>query len=234
MYKKIITDLMEYKNPQKAKQMAKFFQAFEGGYGYGDKFLGIVNPDIRKIVKKYKNSVGLDDIERMIKSSYHEERLLSLLFLVELFSKAEDKKGLVDFYLDNATYINNWDLVDSSVYKILGQYCLDNDDYEILFKLSDTGQLWKERMSIVANWIIVKNGKFEILLTLSRKFLSHKHDLMHKAVGWILREMGKSSTDGYKALLNFLDENANVMPRTMLRYSLEKLPIELKNKYMRK
>ena len=111
---------------------------------------------------------------------------------------------------------------------------LDNDDYEILFKLSDTGQLWKERMSIVANWIIVKNGKFEILLTLSRKFLSHKHDLMHKAVGWILREMGKSSTDGYKALLNFLDENANVMPRTMLRYSLEKLPIELKNKYMRK
>ena len=234
MYKDIIKDLKSMSDKKRAEKFYLFFDTKKGGYGEGDEFLGLTNPVVRGVVKKYKNTISFDDIKNLLKNPYHEVRLTALLFMVEKFNKADDaeRKKLVDLYISNAKYINNWDLVDLSVYKILGKYCIKKNDYTILYKLSETGHLWSERMSVVANWIIVRNNQFDVLLTLSKKFLSHKHDLMHKAVGWILREMGKNSTEGYKRLIKFLDENASVMPRTMLRYSIEKLPVKLKQKYM--
>ncbi len=234
MYDDIIKDIQLLKNDNVAKGQLRFFKTGKGEYAEGDKFYGLTNPVVRSLVKKYKAKVDLDVVQKLLKNPYHEVRLLSLLLMIELFNKSDlnGKKQIVEIYIKNAKYINNWDLVDLSVYKILGKYCLEINDYSLLYMLSETGHLWSERMSVVANWIIVKNENFEVLICLAKKFLSHKHDLMYKAVGWILREMGKSSDRGYKQLLLFLDEYAKVMPRTMLRYSIEKLPKELQKKYM--
>ncbi len=234
MYKQIIEDIQNLINDTVAKGQLRFFKTGKGQYAEGDKFYGLTNPVVRNLVKKYKNKVDIDTFAKLLKDPYHEVRLTSLLLMVEKFNKSDllEKKKIVKLYIDNAQYINNWDLVDLSVYKILGKYCVEINDYSLLYKLSETKHLWSERMSIVANWIIVKNGEFDVFISLAKKFLSHKHDLMHKAVGWILREMGKSSDEGYKRLLNFLDENASCMPRTMLRYSIERLPKDLQKKYM--
>ena len=234
MYKNIIKELELLSDKNRAEKFYSFFMTKKGGYGEGDEFLGLTNPLVRGVVKKYKKEILLSDIEKLLQNKYHEIRLAGVLFLVEMYARADMplKKQIVYLYLKNVQHINNWDLVDLSVYKILGNYCLAIDDYSILYHLSETKFLWAERMSVVANWIIVKRKKFDVLLTLSKKFLSHKHDLMHKAVGWILREMGKSSDEGYNALIKFLDENAPKMPRTMLRYSIERLPQNLKQKYM--
>lgn len=234
MYDDIINDIQNLSNPKIAKGQLRFFKTGKGEYAEGDKFYGLKNPTIRILVKKYKDVRDFDIIQKLLHNSYHEVRLFALLLMVEIFNKSDlnVKKEIVNLYIKNVNYINNWDLVDLSVYKILGKYCLLIDDYSLLYNLSDTGHLWSERMSVVANWIIVKNGKFDILISLAKKFISHKHDLMHKAVGWILREMGKSSDEGYNQLLLFLDEYASVMPRTMLRYSIEKLSKNLQKKYM--
>ena len=234
MYDKIIKDIQSLKNNDVAKGQLRFFKTGKGDYAEGDKFYGLKNPVVRQIVKKYKGMVSIDDMKELLHNSYHEVRLVALLLMVEEFNKSDliGKKKIVNLYVKNTKYINNWDLVDLSVYKILGKYCLLIDDYSLLYQLSETGFLWSERMSVVANWIIVKNKKFDVFISLAKKFLTHKHDLMHKAVGWILREMGKSSNDGYKQLLSFLDDYAGVMPRTMLRYSIEKLPKDLQKKYM--
>ena len=234
MYDKIIKDIQSLKNNDVAKGQLRFFKTGKGDYAEGDKFYGLKNPVVRQIVKKYKGMVSIDDMKELLHNSYHEVRLVALLLMVEEFNKSDliGKKKIVNLYVKNTKYINNWDLVDLSVYKILGKYCLLIDDYSLLYQLSETDFLWSERMSVVANWIIVKNKKFDVFISLAKKFLTHKHDLMHKAVGWILREMGKSSNDGYKQLLSFLDDYAGVMPRTMLRYSIEKLPKDLQKKYM--
>lgn len=234
MYNEILENIKNLSNEKIAKGQLRFFKTEKGGYAAGDMFYGLKNPTVRNLVKKYKNDVSFDDIQKLLKNPYHEVRLLAVLLMVEKFNKVDEakKKRLVDIYLSNVKYINNWDLVDLSVYKILGKYCVEKNDYSLLYQLADSGFLWAERMAVVANWIIVKNNEFDVLLDFSKKFLLHKHDLMHKAVGWILREMGKSSTEGYKRLLGFLDENASKMPRTMLRYSIERLPTELKQKYM--
>ena len=234
MYDEILKDIKTYQNPEIAKGQLRFFKTGKGGYAEGDKFYGLKNPTVRTLVKKYKDVKDFTVIERLLHNDYHEVRLFALLLMVENFNKSdlEGKKKIVNLYVKNINYINNWDLVDLSVYKILGKYCLLINDYSLLYNLSEKKNLWSERISVVANWIIVKNGKFDVLIDLAKKFLSHKHDLMHKAVGWILREMGKSSNDGYKQLLSFLDDYAGVMPRTMLRYSIEKLPKTLQKKYM--
>ena len=234
MYDEILKDIKTYQNPEIAKGQLRFFKTGKGGYAEGDKFYGLKNPTVRTLVKKYKDVKDFTVIESLLHNDYHEVRLFALLLMVENFNKSdlEGKKKIVNLYVKNINYINNWDLVDLSVYKILGKYCLLINDYSLLYNLSEKKNLWSERISVVANWIIVKNGKFDVLIDLAKKFLSHKHDLMHKAVGWILREMGKSSNDGYKQLLSFLDDYAGVMPRTMLRYSIEKLPKTLQKKYM--
>ena len=230
----ILKDLYNLKNEKKAVHLMRFFQCKEGGYAEFDKWIGITNQQVRQIVKKYKKIITIRDIENLIKNEYHEVRLCALLLLIEIFNKADDigKKEVVDFYLKSTDYINNWDLVDLSSYKIIGKYCYKTKNYDILYNLAKSDDLWKQRISIISNWWLVHNKKFDVFVDIAKSFLTTKQDLIQKAVGWILREMGKLSDEGYKELIKFLDSFYLQMPRVMLRYSIERLSKELKQKYM--
>ena len=230
----ILKDLYNLKNEKKAVHLMRFFQCKEGGYAEFDKWLGITNPQVRQIVKKYKNVVTIADLKSLIKNEYHEVRLCALLLLIEIFNKADDigKKEVVDFYLCHTKYINNWDLVDLSSYKIIGKYCYETKNYDILYNLAKSHDLWEQRISIVSNWWLVHNKKFDVFVDIAKSFLTTPQDLIQKAVGWILREMGKMGDEGYKKLIEFLDSFYLQMPRVMLRYSIERLSKELKQKYM--
>ena len=236
IYKDILRDFSELKDDGEAAGLMHFFKTGKGQYGEGDKFFGVKVPKVRALVKKYVKNVGFSDLEKLISSEYHEVRLFAILILVDWFERAKGcggvAKKVIDFYLEHLQFINNWDLVDVSVYKILGKWCVLNSDYSILYRLSDSNNLWCNRMSVVANWYIVRTGNFNILIDVVTKFLSDKNDLMHKACGWILREMGQVSEDGLSILRQFLDENADKMPRTMLRYAIEKMDKSERQKYM--
>lgn len=219
-------------NAEKAKFLQGFFRTGPGGYGEGDKFIGVTVPDQRKIAKQFRNAVDLNDILNLLHSPIHEHRLTALFLLVDKYERAkqqEEKKKYVDFYLENLDYVNNWDLVDSSAHKILGDWLRGQKDKSILSTLAKSGHLWRERVAVVANWTIMKDNDFTELLWLAKHFLCHEHDLIHKAVGWMLREMGKRDE---QALRTFLDKHAHKMPRTMLRYALEKLDKPTKTQYM--
>lgn len=225
----IINEIKTFANEESAQHCQRFFKTGKGEYAEGDLFYGLNTPQIRSIVKKYSKSVSLDTIEKLLPNPYHEVRCVSLLFLIELYKKGDlkTKSDVYNLYLKNVQYINNWDLVDISCYKILGCHAYNNKNLSDLRKLSASKHLWSERISVVSQYYFIKRGDFSMILELSEKFLTHKHDLMHKAVGWMLREMGKIDE---KPLYEFLDKNYKLMPRTMLRYSLEKLP-ESKRKY---
>lgn len=226
-----IEELLELKNEEDAKHLMRFFKTQKGQYGEGDNFLGILVPVTRKIVKKYYNEVSFDELQVMLNSEYHEVRLCALLIMVELFKSAENREKIVDLYLKNAKNINNWDLVDLTAHKIIGEYYLITNDASIIRNLANSNHLWSERIAIVSQWSILRQGKFDLLIELCEKFLNHKHDLIHKAAGWMLREAGKQDKN---ILINFLDKYSKVMPRTMLRYSIEKLSNEQKKFYMKK
>ena len=217
-----VQELLNLKDEEQAKHLMQFFKTGKGQYGEGDKFLGIRVPQTRNIVKKYYNNINFDQIQEMLDSPYHEIRLCALLIMVSLYEKNNDERII-------KLYINNWDLVDLTAPKIIGTYYLKTHDRTIIDNLADSGHLWSERIAVVSQWSVVKNGEFDLLLELCEKFLTHKHDLMHKATGWILREAGKKDE---KVLLGFLDKHAKVMPRTMLRYSIEKLTPEQRKFYM--
>ena len=229
---KIIEDMSSLYDREQAVHLARFFKTGEGEYGEGDKFLGIKVPVTRNIVKKYRSEVSLADIEKLINSEWHEIRLAGLLLLIELYkrnikSKALNKvRELVKFYLDNIDKGNNWDLVDLVSGYILGDWILRNPGKEnILINLADMqGYLWHQRVAIVSTLTLIKAGKFDMTFKIAEKFLDHPHDLIHKATGWMLREAGKRG--GKKELVKFLEKNKSIMPRTMLRYSIEKFPEE--------
>ena len=229
---KIIEDMSSLYDREQAVHLARFFKTGEGEYGEGDKFLGIKVPVTRNLVKKYRSEVSLVDIEKLINSEWHEIRLAGLLLLIELYkrnvkSKALDKVGeLVKFYLDNIDKGNNWDLVDLVSGYILGDWILRNPGKEnILIDLADMqGYLWHQRVAIVSTLTLIKAGKFDMTFKIAEKFLDHPHDLIHKATGWMLREVGKRG--GKKELIKFLEKYKSIMPRTMLRYSIEKFPEE--------
>lgn len=223
-----VQELLNLKDEEQAKHLMQFFKTGKGQYGEGDKFLGIRVPQTRNIVKKYYNNINFDQIQEMLDSPYHEIRLCALLIMVSLYKKNNDER-IVKLYIKNVNNINNWDLVDLTAPKIIGTYYLKTHDRTIIDNLADSGHLWSERIAVVSQWSVVKNGEFDLLLELCEKFLTHKHDLMHKATGWILREAGKKDE---KVLLGFLDKHAKVMPRTMLRYSIEKLTPEQRKFYM--
>ncbi len=223
-----VQELLNLKDEEQAKHLMQFFKTGKGQYGEGDKFLGIRVPQTRNIVKKYYNNINFDQIQEMLDSPYHEIRLCALLIMVSLYKKNNDER-IVKLYIKNVKNINNWDLVDLTAPKIIGTYYLKTHDRTIIDNLADSGHLWSERIAVVSQWSVVKNGEFDLLLELCEKFLTHKHDLMHKATGWILREAGKKDE---KVLLGFLDKHAKVMPRTMLRYSIEKLTPEQRKFYM--
>lgn len=246
---KLKKELYKLKNPAKAKLLQRFFKTGKGEYAEGDKFLGIMVPQSRELVKKYWQILSLKEIDNLVKSPWHEERLIGLLVLVKQFeaqTKYSDnlpagKAGsdkvrrfgsetqVYDFYLSRTKYINNWDLVDLTAPKIVGAY-LRNKNKSILIKLAKSNSLWERRIAILATFDFIYFGKPEWTLKLSNLLLRDKHDLIHKAVGWMLREVGKRCNEKY--LTAFLDNHAKQMPRTMLRYSIERLPTNKKTYYL--
>lgn len=227
MLKNICNDLEKLKNPERAKISKRFFKTGAGEYGEGDEFLGITVPLKRKVAKKYKD-LDLSDLQELLNSKIHDFRQIALFILVAQYKKAEDKKGIVDFYLKNTKNINNWDLVDSSAPDILGEYLLEKN-INILYKLAGSKNLWERRIAVLATYAFIKNDNFEGALRISERLLNDKEDLIHKAVGWMLREVGKRDLKIEEA---FLSKYAKKMPRVMLRYAIEKFPEEKRKAYL--
>jgi 3-methyladenine DNA glycosylase AlkD len=230
--KEVIKDLRYYKDEVLARYHAKYFQTHKGGYGEGDSFWGIKVPQQRIIVRKYWKTVNLKEVEELLQYKIHEVRFTALMILVEKYKKTDnnDKSSIVKIYLRNSKYINNWDLVDLSAPDIAGHYW-SNNSLKDFWMYAKSGDLWKERISMVSTLYFIRQKRFAETLELSKLFLTHKHDLMHKASGWMLREVGKRDI---KLLVSFLDKYSHVMPRTMLRYSIEKLSPEKRKHYMEK
>lgn len=242
---KLKQELISLTNKPQAAILQRFFKTGPGQYGEGDRFLGLKVPLQRKIAKKY---IDLDwkGLQELLASKIHEFRLAALLILVEQYEAAKDlkdKKNIVDFYLSNVKGINNWDLVDLSVYKILGDFLLRQEELlvkgvgilsfdaeQLLDKLAESSNLWERRMSMVATYAFIKAGRSKEVLRLASKLLKDEHDLIHKSVGWMLREMGKRVSE--KELLDFLNEHHKQMPRTTLRYAIEKLKPEQRERYL--
>ena len=229
IYQEIIDHLYTLANLEIAKHSQRFFKTGKGEYGYGDKFLGIRVPVIRQSVKKYK-ATSLSTIEKLLRSEYHEVRLFALLLLVLHYSKnnTEEQEKIYNIYLSNTQYINNWDLVDSSAHLIIGPY-LENRDRSKLYELSKSSSIWERRMAIISTFYFIKNNQFNETLHISKLLLRDQEDLIHKAVGWMLREVGKR--DLAKEVL-FLKTHYQRMPRTMLRYAIEKFSKEDRQKYL--
>ncbi|PKM89426.1 DNA alkylation repair protein [Candidatus Falkowbacteria bacterium HGW-Falkowbacteria-2] len=225
--------MMKEADADKGKFLGHFFKTGKGQYGEGDKFLGITVPVTRALAKQYSEA-SLEDVAVLIKNSYHEIRLLGLLILVSKYEKAKadnERKALVTFYHANRKGINNWDLVDLSVYKIWGDYLRRHPEKRSeLYKYSRSKNLWDRRLAVVSTIALIKNGEFEEIIELAKMLLNDKEDLMHKAVGWMLREMGKKDE---KVLRHFLDEYATRLPRTALRYAIERLPEKERLRYLR-
>ena len=224
-------ELLKLKNDELAQHLMRFFKTGNGQYGEGDKFLGIRAPKTREIAKKYYKTTPLTEIQRMLDNPYHEIRLCALLMMVFIYEKTDRKEEIVNLYLKNTKNINNWDLVDNTAHKIIGAHYIKTKNPEIIKKLAESNHLWSERIAVVAQWSIVKTKEYALLLDLCEKFLTHRHDLMHKAVGWMLREAGKQDE---AVLLGFLDKHCKTMPRTALRYAIERLSPGLRQYYMKK
>lgn len=241
---KIIEDIKKQANPKKAQQLQHFFKTGPGEYAEGDLFLGLTVPQQRVIVRKYQEQIALNDLFGLIKNSHHEVRLVCLLLLVELYQKSQsqkEKKELVDFYLQNTSHINNWDLVDLSADKILGQYLYEKhlkqnkatvqEVPKLLIKLAKSNILWERRIAVLSTFPFIRAGQFLPTLELAKILMEDKEDLMHKAVGWLLREVGKRDET---VLTNFLDQHILKMPRTTLRYSIEKFSEQKRQNYLKK
>ncbi|MDR0823949.1 MAG: DNA alkylation repair protein [Prevotella sp.] len=229
--KDIQAELESYSTPEKKEFLPYFFKTGKGQYGEGDLFLGVVVPHTRIVAKKHKD-VSFGIVADLLDSEYHECRLCALLMLVERFKKAkeQEKTEIYNFYLSVTKRINNWDLVDLSARDIVGEYLVDKDR-STLYKLADSSLLWDQRIAVVATYAFIRRDDYKDILALSEKLLRHKHDLMHKATGWMLREVGKRDKD---ALTSFLNRFYKEMPRTMLRYSIEKFTAEERAFYMKK
>lgn len=222
-------ELESYIDPVKREYLPRFFKTGKGQYGEGDKFLGIVVPHTRLVAKEHREE-PFEVMVELLQSEWHECRLCALLMLVERFKKSDEKgrKEIYDFYLSQTTRVNNWDLVDLTAPYIVGEYLKDKSREE-LYRLADSSLLWEQRIAIVATITFIRNGEFIDTLRLAERLLYHPHDLMRKATGWMLRELGKRDKD---LLVQFLEQYCRVMPRTMLRYAIEKFPQEERAYFM--
>jgi 3-methyladenine DNA glycosylase AlkD len=228
--KSIRQDLRKLASPEKAKISQRFFKTGKGQYGEGDVFLGITVPQSRKIAKKYYK-LSFKETKQLLESKIHEERLIAILILVHLYQTNEKlREDIVNFYLFHTTKINNWDLVDLSAHKILGAYLLDKDR-KVLYKLAKSKNLWEKRIAIISTFHFIKNNQFKDTLKISEILLNDSHDLIHKAVGWMLREVGKKDLEVEE---KFLKKHYKKMPRTMLRYAIERFEERKRLKYLRK
>lgn len=208
-----------------------YFKTGVGEYGEGDLFIGVTIPDLRKSIKPYIFTLSLNEIEGLLHSKEHEFRLAALIILVKRYQKCIDQRGaIIDLYISNTDYVNNWDLVDSSAHYLLGPW-LEDKSRELLYKFAKSGNLWKERIAIMSTFhYIKKNRDFKDTFAISEMLLTHHHDLIHKAVGWMLREIGKISISSEES---FLKVHYKKMPRTMLRYAIEKFPKEKRLDYLK-
>lgn len=220
-------------NPEKAVFLPQFFKAGPGEYAEGDKFLGVTVPAQRIIAKKYKD-LPLKDLEKLLTSEWHEERLTSLLILVGRYKKSSEaeQKEIYDFYLNHTKNINNWDLVDTSAEYIVGPYLQDRPEkMGVLTKLAHSKDLWERRIAMLSTFDYIKKGNPVEALEIAEILLYDKHDLIQKAVGWMLREIGKRCD--IQLLIEFLNEHYQTMPRTSLRYAIEHFSPETRQKYLK-
>lgn len=231
----ILNQLTELADPDIAQHSSRFFKTGENDYGAGDKFLGLRVPVLRQKVKQFKQA-NLADALVLLKNEYHEVRLFAVLLMVSLYERAKKndraaqakRQAIVEAYLANTQYINNWDLVDSSAHKILGHYLFDKER-EVLYQLAHSHHLWQKRIAMMTTYYFIKQGQFQDTFNLAEILLNDSHDLIHKIVGWMLREVGnidKSAEEG------FLITHYQAMPRTMLRYAIEKFPKNERQSYL--
>lgn len=230
--------LKEQQDEKQRDHLMRFFKTGKGEYGEGDLFLGLKVPQTRTVVKEARLLVPMQEIEKLLYSSWHEIRLCGLLLLVEemkdnlpkkkdteevILHKKEKREDIADFYLRHARQANNWDLVDLSCEYVLGPFIRFSDEnrYDLLLHLAQSENLWEQRISIVTTLDFIRNGIFSPSLSICDMLLSHKHDLIHKAIGWVLREIGKKDKD---LLVGYLDRNCSRLSRTSLRYAIEKMP----------
>jgi 3-methyladenine DNA glycosylase AlkD len=242
---RIIRDLKKVSSRERATNATRFFKTGKGEYGEGDLFIGIRTPEIRKISKKYLGDLKLGDLDFFLHNKIHEYRLFALITLTYMYHRTgrikdcskrkEQREKIYKYYLENKRWINNWDLVDVSAPKIVGAFLKEKyegreeKDRSILYELVKSNNLWEQRIAIVSTYTFIKEGDFKEILEFSKQLISHEHDLIHKALGWMLREVGKKDET---VLKTFLEDYANKMPRTMLRYSIERLNEKEREKYL--
>ncbi|HNY10026.1 MAG TPA: DNA alkylation repair protein [Candidatus Wallbacteria bacterium] len=224
-------ELASYNDRKRAGELENFFKAFPGGYGEGDKFIGITVPNQRRTAKKFFSEINLSDAEKLLNEPFHEYRLTALFMMVYKFEKAgeKEKTAIANMYLKNTARVNNWDLVDSSAEKILGAYLLERPK-KILYELVRSKDLWEQRIAMIASFNFIKNNQFSDALKLAEMLIDHEHDLIHKASGWMLREVGNRDFDAEYA---FLKKHYAKMPRTMLRYAIEKFDEGLRQRFLK-
>ena len=230
---KLKQELKSHASAPQGKILSRFFKTGKGEYGEGDIFLGIKTQIKRQVAKKYKD-LKIKQVEKLLQSRFHDYRSTALVILTLKFQKSDDnlKKQIFNLYLKNTKYINNWDLVDVSAPKIIGDYLIDKPQKrKILYKLAKSNNLWEKRISILSTYAFIKNNQFNDTLKISRIVLRDEHDLIHKAVGWMLRELGKKDQ---KIEEKFLQKHYQTMPRTMLRYAIEKFPEKKRKFYLKK
>ena len=227
-----IKSLLNQLSLESPPSKAVFFKMGVGDYAEHDQFIGVSVPDLRKVAKQF-SVLSLTELQLLLDSPINEERLLALLILVSQYQKssAEEKGQFYHFYMRNLKHVNNWNLVDASAHLIAGDYLHSSTNKDILLVLAKSDNLWERRIAIVATWHFIRQGSYQWTLRISEILLKDSHDLIHKAVGWMLRETGKKDL---KVLKDFLDQRAAFMPRTMLRYALEKLPPDERNVYLKK
>jgi len=214
---------------ERAEHSKRFFKTGKGEYGEGDIFYGLNTPEMRSLVQKYRNSISPQDIQILLNSEVHEERMIGLLILVKKYEKNTIARKLIfDFYLKNTKNINNWDLVDVTAPNIVGSYLLDKDR-KILHELAKSNNLWEKRIAIISTLSFIRKNDFQDTLIISEILLNDKHDLIHKAVGWMLREVGKRNQEIEEI---FLKKHHKTMPRTTLRYAIERFPENLRKRYL--
>ncbi len=236
-YQAVVKELKKHAGEERKKTNERFFKTGEGAYGAGDVFLGVRVPDIRQVVKKFKKEIDWEIIKKLLYDKFHEKRLLAVLFLVEKNKEAVKEgdygkqKEIVRFYLHHRKQINNWDLVDLSAHYILGQAIWNKlQNEKILNKLVKSKIMWDRRMSIVSTWFFIREGKINLTLRFSRILLGDSEDLIHKATGWMLREAWKKDANKVE---NFLIKNYNQLPRTTLRYSIERMTEQKRKRFLK-
>lgn len=227
-YSKIIKELRGLSDDEKKTVLPRFFKTGKGEYGEGDRFLGVIVPNTRKVVKNHKDSPYIV-IEMLLESEWHECRLCALLMLIEKYRKEPDEA--VHFYMTHTKGINNWDLVDLSAPYILGDYLKDKTDRNVLYDLAGSSVMWERRIAVVSTLMLIRHGQFDDTIRLAEALIDSKHDLMQKSIGWMLREVGKRDKG---LLVQFIEKHKHEMPRTMLRYAIEKFPEPERREFMRK